>query len=1060
MNQWQTDYKQPHFVTTFSPGANNLTRANGTVNYTKSTAARLSSIELQYLVKAGILEGNQTCDSDGSDDSSVLVYILVAKLDPDRSMLTFEIIGYENNYAHTALDSLVEGAAKVYCSKTFFWPSYVENKLSDLGFVRGKDENYTDGDSAGVDRMLGMLGLLNFTGVEDRVELFDNNARSDQEQGKISPLRIYLLSAQGGLWMYDPLVFFTQQEKKHDLFEDLLLFAEEDDETGFSDNLISNFDAIWAGSLSVAELNLDKPIKHQFAQIYSTSLRVHSEYCIIYGTGRLLLTNKTNIEHVSKKKRKQKSRDVASFVLYLSCVNDVPKERIMNIYPNKVVHVVVPLFHQRENLVLFEKQESKSRWANIYNAPHHKLCLSDDQGSIYFHTGGESLSCPIETKGIQPCYILPAHEMRRKDYGVKIEKATLQAGSIDKFETSASMIGKGQFRHTFSRAQPVILFHSKSFSLYSIFSLRETTQPRHVFSFLTEYQDYQTIMHLVDILWEREEYNLVDGDSRFSFKATKNSTLIDSGVAATKGGTIFKKELIQIYLQSYISFVASAGQFLEDSRFHRLQFYLTSDFVASDTISYLLGSAIMLYEVCFTSLICNHFDFVKQSLASQRLFTFSKTKNQERKYNFQVHLMDIFLYSLSRGSKNRLFHDFLPIIVHYMPLSFGIETSNSQAANLVEESIQLVVKYDLISEYLQYCWGSLETSMRYGIIFIADDKQSSFPFLQYSIVHDWILDQLEAYICDQSTTANTEVLLKLVSCITGQQVIEVQNIADTEGIICANKSLKAHLESSQQSINLCQASHSSWDHDLLLTALLLLTSRNCIGDFGIVLSRERTDNSSSDGDTSSEICFIPAETLLCTLGSILTPRSEYTLFGLGHEEFLRYVNFQRVLKYCHQLENVYIAGVIMDKLELILIGILKNCGVGWTIEKCWQVLTHGNDDPSKDSAEYLQYQVRKKPLSLSRYHLHLLAMMQSNNDPQELKLILRAVLLLNLQDFVNLGCGENGAYILQIILFDDEFSPVCDSYFDLKDMLELAQRYCGFTECLPEHVVAEIINGL
>lgn len=238
VSPWQINYKQPHFVTTSTslpavsayPG-----RPNGNGNYTRSTAARLSSVELQRLYRAGYL------DDQTDHDSSVL--ILVAKLDPDNSILTFEIVGYDNDYAHT-LPVSSAGGAQLRCSMTFHWPSYVESKLSDLGFVRGKDEST---DDSGVD-ILGILGLLNFTGVDDRAESLKNT--ENYQDGTISPLRIFLLSAQGGLWMYDPLVFFTQR-RKHDLLEHFLLFGEKE-ETGFSDNLISNFDAIWAGNLSIA----------------------------------------------------------------------------------------------------------------------------------------------------------------------------------------------------------------------------------------------------------------------------------------------------------------------------------------------------------------------------------------------------------------------------------------------------------------------------------------------------------------------------------------------------------------------------------------------------------------------------------------------------------------------------------------------------------------------------------------------------------------------------------------------------------------------------------------
>jgi len=37
--------------------------------------------------------------------------------------------------------------------------------------------------------------------------------------------------------------------------------------------------------------------------------------------------------------------------------------------------------------------------------------------------------------------------------------------------------------------------------------------------------------------------------------------------------------------------------------------------------------------------------------------------------------------------------------------------------------------------------------------------------------------------------------------------------------------------------------------------------------------------------------------------------------------------------------------------------------------------------------------------------------------------------------------GENCAYVLQINLFDDEFSTLC------VEILELTQRYYGFVEC-------------
>lgn len=353
--------------------------------------------------------------------------------------------------------------------------------------------------------------------------------------------------------------------------------------------------------IRISELNLEKPIKHQFAQIHTTAIRVHSEYCIIYGTGRLLLTNNKNLENDAKKKsrRKQKHRDIASFVIYLSCINDRPKERIMNIYPNKVPHVVVPLFRQRENLILFQKQENKSRWSNIYSAPHHKMTTSDDLKSIYFHSGGESMVCPIETEGIQPCYVLPKYETRKMESDVEEEQVVIQSQYFDKFESPTSMMRKGQFARSISQVQPVILFHGKSLSHYSIFSLRESTHPRHVFSFLMEHQGYDHIMQLVDILWEHEGYNLVDGSSRLSFKDTKNSALIDSGVAVIKEKPIFREELIQIYLQSYISFIVDGGGILEDKQFYRVQFYLTSESVASNTITYLLGSAILFYEVRF-----------------------------------------------------------------------------------------------------------------------------------------------------------------------------------------------------------------------------------------------------------------------------------------------------------------------------------------------------------------------------------------------------------------------------------------------------------------------------
>lgn len=421
--------------------------------------------------------------------------------------------------------------------------------------------------------------------------------------------------------------------------------------------------------------------------------------------------------------------------------------------------------------------------------------------------------------------------------------------------------------------------------------------------------------------------------------------------------------------------------------------------------------------------------------------------------------MDLLLFSLSRGSNKLSFDDILPIMVRYMPQSLGVQTPYAEGANLVQENIRLIVKYDLISEYLQYCWGSLETSVRYIIMFIADDRKSSFPFLQYLIVHDWILEQLEKLICDQEVIVDFQVLLKLVSCIIGRQVIKVQTGTVTEDNVCPNELLRVHHEYNQQCSGWCQECLSCWDHNLLLTTLLVLSSQLCEGGFGIIVNGESDSIASSDGNTSSEVDIISVETLVCTLGNILTPRSEYTLFGVEHDELLLYVDFQRILKYCHQLGNIYAAGVILDKIDLILIGILQNSGLQWTIERCWQVLSNESVG-SKGRADYLQNQVPKKSSSFNMYHLHLLTMLESNNDPKELKLILRAVLLLNLHEFVGLGEGDNGAFILQILLFDDEFSTICASCFDVKKILDMAQKCCGLTECLPEYVVTEIINEL
>ena len=429
----------------------------------------------------------------------------------------------------------------------------------------------------------------------------------------------------------------------------------------------------------------------------------------------------------------------------------------------------------------------------------------------------------------------------------------------------------------------------------------------------------------------------------------------------------------------------------------------------------------------------------------------------------------IFFSSKNKQTFNIPMDSFLLSLMENFPKVLGIEISalREEMVDFVQSNVKLFIKYDLVSEYTQCCWKFLSEGIRLNIIFLSDYSHNFFPFLHLNPVHIWLMEQIQEIITNKDPILEKGILLELVSCIINVKVTTLKQTTRTNENI--EGAMLHYYTCNERLVRWCESRLRQWDYDLLCLTLLALSDNDLFRcSYGmLVMDRDDTQGAnilSLDESGHQNIAEIPMEALLHTLARFLTPRDCYTLVDTTSKtELIRYVDLKRLLKCCHILDNVYVSGIFLNDLRLTLIGMIKNSGVNWSIEKCWNVLVE-HDFMGNYSREYRDIVSPLKTCvrSLSRWHLHLLELLSSHTKIAELRCVLRTIILLNLYTMINLEKIDVnvGAPLLRILLFDDDFALSIpeETLFPLKSIMGLAYRCSGSTRCLPNDIVEESLR--
>ena len=401
-------------------------------------------------------------------------------------------------------------------------------------------------------------------------------------------------------------------------------------------------------------------------------------------------------------------------------------------------------------------------------------------------------------------------------------------------------------------------------------------------------------------------------------------------------------------------------------------------------------------------------------------------------------------------------------------LGIDIPASNEEMINFVQSNVKLFIKYNLVSEYVECCWNILHDEIRYKIIFLSDSSHCFYPFLHLVSIHNWLMDQLKWSIEKKETIIQTDVLLELISCIINLKVTTIKQInRNSESL---ENAMSHYHTCNDRLVRLCESHLREWDYDVLFLALLILSDEELSGGSYGILVRDRDDSKGADILTLDDsghhsIAELPIDALLHILAQFLTPRDFYTMFNsTSKSEVVRYVDFKGLLQCCHKLQNVYVSGIFVNDFKLTLIGIIQKSGIKWSLEKCWNVLTE-TDFVGNYLQEFrdivLPSQVAIKVLS--RIHLHALDLLDSHTDIEELRFLLRTIVLLNLHTVLNLEKLDTsvGAPLIRILLFDNDFASTLsqEKFFSFSSVMSLAYKCSGLTKCLPDHVLNEILNS-
>jgi len=242
-DDWKLKYKNPHIcnaqVRSYDDTDDN-DDANSIRNsfYDEVTAARISkSMDLPpYLMD----DYNNDHDDETSDKE---ILILVAKLAVKQFRLTMELVSVFDDSIRSS------NSIRVVRSKSVYWPNFVNERIVNLGFLRSyKDSSHRE-DGA----MLELLGALDFSrnlhGVSKQNEIVGGSSFEHDVGNVMPPLRLILLTDRGGVTMYDPFLFFddSASTKSINVLENLFLGSN----GKFEQELISGYDAVWRGDLSV-----------------------------------------------------------------------------------------------------------------------------------------------------------------------------------------------------------------------------------------------------------------------------------------------------------------------------------------------------------------------------------------------------------------------------------------------------------------------------------------------------------------------------------------------------------------------------------------------------------------------------------------------------------------------------------------------------------------------------------------------------------------------------------------------------------------------------------------
>jgi len=403
-----------------------------------------------------------------------------------------------------------------------------------------------------------------------------------------------------------------------------------------------------------------------------------------------------------------------------------------------------------------------------------------------------------------------------------------------------------------------------------------------------------------------------------------------------------------------------------------------------------------------------------------------------------------------------------------IPHSLGVMEVNKgeqeDTCDFITPNVKLVIKYGLISEYINCFWSVLNKKMRIKVALMSDSTQHFYPFLHYATVSDWLLRQVELDILQTKHSFGQIHLIELVSCLTNKKLVSMTSepITICKGI---TEALLHYQTCNERVLKWCETTVGEWNYDLLLTSLILLLRDDV--SFGIVVADKNdslgADMLSLDPLGKSTLAEIPIHALLLSLSIFVTPRVNYLLVKENLDGVMTecsvYVDVPRILRNCHCMYDVYTAGVLANNLRVILIGIMHNCGFdSWSIDECWNALVNEN---------FVEIYIKEKcrlplpPVSLSRYHLHLLHFIYSTTRVDDLKISLKVAFLVGLQNLIDFNNFETdvGATLTQIFVWDDEFrSLTSNALFPTKTVFALVQKYGFSMKCLPETVVDEIVR--